>query len=56
MVEVIVSFVLLAVPLSSQRFLDPLSLSRLQIKGVPLDLLDDVLLHNLSLETFEGTL
>jgi hypothetical protein len=41
---------LFPVSLAGQRLLDPLFLSRLQVEGVPLDLLDNVLLLDLSLE------
>jgi hypothetical protein len=41
---------LFPVPLASQGTLDPLFLSRLQVEGVSLDLLDNVLLLDLSLE------
>ena len=41
---------LFPVPLTGQGTLDPLFLSRLQVEGVSLDLLDDVLLLDLSFE------
>jgi hypothetical protein len=41
---------LFPVPLAGQRTLDPRFLSRLQVEGVSLDLLDNVLLLDLSLE------
>jgi hypothetical protein len=44
----------LSVPLASQRLLGPFLLSRLQVKRVPFDLFDDVLLLNLALEPAEG--
>jgi hypothetical protein len=47
---------LLAIPLARQLGLDALLLARLQIEGVPLDLLDNIFLQNLSLETPERTL
>jgi hypothetical protein len=41
---------LFPVSLTGQRLLDPLLLTRLQIKGVPLDLLNNVLLLDLAFE------
>jgi hypothetical protein len=37
-----------------QRFLDPLLFARLQIKGVTLDLFDDVFLLHFALEAAQG--
>ncbi len=42
---------LLTRPLASQRGLNPFFLARLQVKGVSLDLLDDVFLLHLALKT-----
>jgi hypothetical protein len=42
---------LFAVPLASERLFDALFLARLQIKGMFLDLFDDVFLLDLPLET-----
>jgi hypothetical protein len=47
---------LLAVPLARQRLLGPQFFSRLQVEGVSLDLLDDVLLLDLSLEAAKGVI
>jgi hypothetical protein len=47
---------LLPVTLSGQRLLYSLPLSRLQVKGMFLHFLDDVLLQDLSLEPAEGVL
>src|SRR5689334_10319162 len=47
---------LLAAALARQRFFHAFLLARLQIKGVPLDLLDDVLLLHLSLKTAQRVL
>ena len=47
---------LLPVTLSGQRLLDSLPLSRLQVKGMFLHFLDDLLLQDLSLEPAEGIL
>jgi hypothetical protein len=46
--------ILLPVSLTGQRLLSPQLLSRLQVEGVPFDLLDDVLLLDLSLEAATG--
>ena len=43
----------LAIALARQRCLDPLLLTGLQIKRVPLNLLDNVFLHDLALEASE---
>jgi len=43
----------LAEALSSQRCLSALLLARLQVEGVPLNVLDDVLLKDFSLEALE---
>lgn len=51
-----VSGTLFAVTFASQRLLDALLLTRLQIEGVSLDILDDVFLEDLSLKAFECTL
>jgi hypothetical protein len=45
---------LFPVSLTGQRLLDPFLLSRLQVKGVSLDLLDNVLLLDLTLEAAKG--
>ena len=47
---------LLPVSLAGQRLLDPLLLSRLQVKRVSFDLFDDVLLLDLPLEAPKGIL
>ena len=47
---------LFAAALARQRFLYALLLARLEVKGVTLDLLDDVLLLDLALETPQGVL
>ena len=47
---------LLSVALSCQRFLCAPLLAGLQIERVPLDLLDDVFIHDLSLEALERAL
>ncbi len=47
---------LLAITLSRQRLLGPTLVTRLQIEGVLLDVLDDVFLLNLALESAEGAL
>jgi len=47
---------LLAVPLACQRFLHAASLARLEVIGVALYLLDDVLLLDLSLEAPQSIL
>jgi len=47
---------LFPVALAGQRTLDPRFLSRLQIEGVSLDLLDNVLLLDLSLEAAKSIL
>ena len=47
---------LLAAALASQRFLDTLFLARLQVEGMTLDLLNDVFLLHLALETAESIL
>jgi hypothetical protein len=47
---------LLPVSFSGQSLLDPFSLSRLQVKGVFLHFLDDVLLLDFPLEPAEGIL
>src|SRR5260370_26974211 len=47
---------LLTIAFSDQRLLDAEFLARLQVKGVPLDFPDDVLLQNLPLEAVEGFL
>jgi hypothetical protein len=44
----------LAAAFAGQGFLDPLFFAGLQVKGVTLDLLDDVFLLHLALETPEG--
>ena len=44
----------LPVAFAGQRLLGPELLARLQIKGVPLDLLNNVLLLDLSLEAAKG--
>jgi hypothetical protein len=46
--------ILLPVSLTGQRLLSPKLLTRLQVEGVSLDLLDDVLLLDLSLEAAKG--
>src|SRR6266568_2294656 len=46
--------ILLPVSFAGQRLLGPELLARLQIEGVPLDFLDDVLLLDLSLEAAKG--
>jgi hypothetical protein len=51
-----VSATLLAIALSCQRRLDALLLTRLQIECVTLDILDDVLLKDLSLKALESAL
>jgi hypothetical protein len=51
-----VSVTLLAIALSCKRRLDTLLLTRFQIKCVTLDLLDDVLLKDLSLEAPESAI
>jgi hypothetical protein len=48
--------ILLPVSFSGQRLLGPELLARLQIKGVPLDLLNNVLLLDLSLKAAKGVL
>jgi hypothetical protein len=45
---------LFPVSLAGQRLLDPFLFSRLQVKGVSFDLLDDVLLLDLTLEAAKG--
>ena len=45
---------LLPVPLTGQRLLSPQLLTRLQVEGVSLDLLDNVLLLDLTLEAAKG--
>jgi hypothetical protein len=45
---------LFPVPFASQCLLDPFLLARLQVKGVPFDLFDDVLGLYLTLEAAEG--
>ena len=47
---------LLPIPLARQRFFRALLLAGLQIERVPLDLLNDVLLLNLSLKSPQGAL
>jgi hypothetical protein len=47
---------LLTIAFTGQRLLDAEFLARLQVKGVPFDFPDDVLLHNLSLEAAERVL
>jgi len=44
---------LFAIPLPRQGFLGPAAFAGLQVKGVALDLLDDVFLLDLALETAE---
>ncbi len=46
----------LAIPFASQRLFHALLLARLQIKGVALDLFDDVLGLHLALEAPQGIL
>ena len=46
--------ILLPVSFAGQRLLGPELLARFQVEGVSLDLLDDVLLLDLSLETAKG--
>jgi hypothetical protein len=48
--------ILLPVSLACQRLLSPQLLTRLQVKGVSLDLLDNVLLLDLPLEAAKGVL
>jgi hypothetical protein len=48
--------ILLPVSLTSQRLLSPQLLTRLQVEGVSFDLLNDVLLLDLSLEAAKGVL
>ena len=48
--------ILLPVAFPSQRLLGPQLLSRLQVKGMSFDFLDDVLLLDLTLEASEGVL
>lgn len=47
---------LFAVPLASQGCLYPLLLTGLQVEGVPLDFLDDVLSLDLAFEAAQGVL
>ena len=47
---------LLAVALTRQRLLRPALVARLEVEGVLLDVLDDVLLLHLALETTQGRL
>ena len=54
--SVAVSRTLLAIAFARQCLLDSLLLTRLQIESVPLDVLDDVLLEDLTLEAFERAL
>jgi hypothetical protein len=47
---------LLAIPFTGERLLDSEFLAWLQVKGMPFDFPDDVLLYNLSLEAAERVL
>ena len=55
-VSIIVSADLLSIPLSGQRLLDALLLSRLEVERVLLYLFDNVLRLNLALKTAKGIL
>ena len=54
--SIIISADLLSIPLSGQRLLDALFLSRLEVERVLLYFFDDVLRLDLALETTKGIL